>query len=298
MGRRAPVVSVVIPAYKNAQYVNQALDSVRGQTFGDHETIIVDDCSGEEFVSNYNIADDVQLVRHACNRGPASARNTGIREAKGRYIALLDMDDIWLPEKLEKQVRAMEQDPAVGLAYCHYTLVDECLAPLSNQPRLKPITDHSFRRLLKGNVIKSCSVVLVRREALDRCGVFDEQITGADDWDLWIRIARHFRIYMDSLPLTLYRTHPSQLSGNRTIMRKNAVVVRERWLEWAARERPEWLGWLRWRLSSDLGRLSKCQAAGGDTAVALTSLKRAAHICPSNPMTYLRMLNTLRLFRS
>lgn len=298
MGENGPVVSVVIPAYRNAQYVNQALESVRAQTFGDHETIVVDDGSGDEFVSNYNIGDDVQLVRHACNRGPAAARNTGIREAKGRYVAFLDMDDVWLPGKLEKQVRAMEQDSAIGLVYCHCTLVDECLGDIPNQPRPKPITHHPFKRLLKSNVIKSCSVVLVRREALDRCGAFDEQITGADDWDLWIRIARQFGVFMDPLPLALYRVHASQLSRHRTIMRASEVAVRERWLEWATREMPEWLGWLRWRLSSDLGRLSKCQSVGGDTAAALASLRRAAHVCPSHPITYLRMLNALLPFRS
>jgi glycosyltransferase involved in cell wall biosynthesis len=287
---RTPVVSVVLPAYRSAEFVNQALDSIRAQTLTDIEIIIVDDCSPEECVRQYDIRDNVTLIRHVERQGPAAARNSGIRAARGAYIALMDMDDIWLPDKLESQVQLMKSDGSVGLVYCHYTLVDERLQPTGQQPRPKPLGDRPLLRLLKGNVIKSCSVVMIRRDALDRCGIFDESIVGTDDWDLWLRIASEFKVCSDPRPLVLYRTHSNQLSGDYAVMREGSIVVRERWLPWAAKEAPEMVPVLRAHLCHEYQRLSKQQARNQSLSSSIRTLFTAVRTNPRDLRSYLRFL--------
>lgn len=291
-----PMVSVVIPAYQRPDYLNQALESVHCQTFADYEVIVVDDCSGDEFVSQYRLRDGIRLLRHDERRGPAAARNTGIENARGRFIALMDTDDFWLPDKLEMQVRELDYNSDVGLTYCHYVLVNDLLEPLPKQPRPKPLGKDPLRRLLWGNVIKSCSVVLVRREALEKCGLFDESILGVDDWDLWLRVARCYQILQDPTPRVLYRTHPAQFSDDRLMMRQGELAVREQWLEWAERERPDWTRRLRFRMSRDLQRLARCEMRAGLPREAVRTLRRALHVCPWNMQSHAQLLlATVRL---
>jgi len=275
-----PAVSVIIPGYGNAEFVNQAVQSVYDQTFTDWELIVVDDCSPAGVADAYHVGDRGRLILHPARCGPAGARNTGIREARGRYIALLDMDDIWLPQKLETQVREMEQRSCVGMSYCHHTLVDQQLMPLARQPVAEVPEPDLFKRLMRGNTIKSCSVVVLRREVLAQCGLFNEDITGTDDWDMWLRVARCSRIHCNPDALTLYRTHPNQLSKDGTVMRQGDVTVREYWLRWAKDERPEWTAWLRPRLAHALQRLAKCLMKEGNNAQAVIALRRAVAVWP------------------
>jgi glycosyltransferase involved in cell wall biosynthesis len=278
----APAVSVVIPAYCGHAYLNEALASVRGQTFADHETIVVDDCSGDECVSHYELGGDVRLIVHSERRGPAAARNTGIRESRGRYIALMDMDDVWLPEKLERQVEVLDRSPVAGLAFCHYTLADENLRPTERQPAPKKVGKSAFRRLLAGNIIKSCSVVMLRREAIDRCGGFDEALLGPDDWDLWLRIAHDYEICADPTPLALYRVHPAQLSRDAAAMRSAEVRVMRKWLSWVESHDPSIAPLVRGHLCRRLCRLASAQARDGDVRGSLDTLRSAKPAGPWN----------------
>lgn len=274
------MVSVVIPAYCSPEYLHQAVESVRQQTFAEYEIIVVDDCSGDECVSRYELGDNSRLVVHSHRRGPAAARNTGINESRGRYVALMDMDDIWLPEKLERQVGMLESNPGVGLAFCHYALADENLRPFGRQPAPKKIGKNPFGRLLAGNIIKSCSVVTLRREAIDRCGAFDEALLGTDDWDLWLRIAHDYEICADSEPLVLYRVHNTQLSRDAAAMRLMEVQVMRKWLALAESRYPEILPAVRNQLCHRLRRLASAQARNGDVSGSTDSLRAALQTNP------------------
>ena len=111
---KTPVVSVIIAAYQAPNYLKQAIESVQSQTFRDYEIIVVDDCSGEEYTSQYYLPEEATLICHKERYGaPAAPRNTGIRAARGKYVAFLDHDDVWLPDKLAVQVQALEDNPCL-----------------------------------------------------------------------------------------------------------------------------------------------------------------------------------------
>jgi glycosyltransferase involved in cell wall biosynthesis len=171
-----PAVSVVIPAYNAAGYLGSAVDSVLAQTWPASEILIVDDGSPDAtFEIASGMPTPVRAIRKP-NGGPASARNVGARESTGEWIALLDADDSWLPEKLERQMALVE--PGVGIVHC-----------LSGDPR--PIPDWlTFDDLWKRNSITTSSVI-IRREVFQKLGGFDEDrnLIGVEDHNFWLKVA-------------------------------------------------------------------------------------------------------------
>lgn len=237
-----PLVSVIIPAYRRADFVNQAVASVMRQTFTDYEIIVVDDCSGDEVVDGYHLPPGAQLIRRETNSGRASIpRNDGFRASRGRYVAFLDMDDIWLPEKLAKQVAVLESHPEIGLTFCHYQRVNEALQPLRHQNRPPVLAADVLRQLLAGNILRSPSQALIRRTVLEEAGGFDPAIIGTADWDLWIRLARITAFHADAAPNVLYRRYAGQQSRDQRKMRHGGIVVLDKALEWVTGERPDLL---------------------------------------------------------
>jgi glycosyltransferase involved in cell wall biosynthesis len=222
---RQPAVSVIIPAYNSAPYIAETIGSVLDQTFDDLELIVVDDGS----------ADDTPAVVTACgprvrliiqaNAGVCAARNRGIREAAGRYLCLLDHDDYWFPDKLQRQVTAMQEHPDCGVIYSPYIpWVPDAAGrfPAPDRFDLAAYGDgidaacsgwiyHLF--LLDCCMLTSTS--MFRREVFDRCGGFDEALPYSEDWELWLRISREFTFVKLRRPDTLYRQHPQQ--GNRVV---------------------------------------------------------------------------------
>ena len=230
------LVSVIIPAFNAAEHIRQTLDSVLAQTYQALEVIVVDDGSTdatgaivEEFVKKDA---RVQLVRQR-NAGVGAARNAAIRMARGEYIAPLDADDFWFPEKLEKQVARMEQcGSETGLVYCGTTLIDEYgnfLGDLS----LQAVEGRLRRALILRNFIGNASVPLLRATALEKVGVYltrTEQggAQGCEDWDLYIRIAETFNIRVVPEILTAYRQTSSSMRVNTESMEKSFAVVMQR----------------------------------------------------------------------
>ena len=205
-----PLVTVVIPTHNRAATLKEALDSVYGQEgVGqqfDLEVIVVDDASTDEtsqVVSRYPAG---RYVRHATNRGPAAARNTGIRESTGSLVALLDDDDVWLPHKLALQIPTLEAHPEAGGIYSHIRIEfgDRAYVwpDLSYTPR-----GSVFRDLLLTNSIPTPSV-LIRREAFAKAGYFDEQLTSAEDYDMMLRVAFHFPFVFVPGVVAVYRQRP------------------------------------------------------------------------------------------
>jgi glycosyltransferase involved in cell wall biosynthesis len=189
-----PLVSVVVIAYNCAEFVGHAVASVLEQTWKHLEVIVVDDGSTDRTPDVIRSIADPRLryVRQK-NSGPNAARNEGIRQARGNFIAFLDCDDWWLPAKLEKQLAKANGHPDVGLVYSWALRVDTSGA---HGDRFDSIVEgRVLDRLLLGNCIAgSASSAMVTRRAVETVGTFDESLHYAEDWEYWIRVASQFAV--------------------------------------------------------------------------------------------------------
>ena len=186
-----PLVSVVIPTYNSEKTIGRALASVFAQTYTPVEIIIADDCSTDNTVTAIeNLQNStIQIVRMESNGGPAKARNAGIDAAKGEYIAFLDSDDEWLPEKLAKQVEMLESNASLSIVGCRAETVDGAGSVLEVFPEDAPILGpDGWKGLLLSSWL-STICVMTRRDLLQD-ERFDETMQVAEDRDLWIRLAR------------------------------------------------------------------------------------------------------------
>jgi glycosyltransferase involved in cell wall biosynthesis len=188
--------SIIVIVYNGEQYIERAVSSALGQTVADIEVIVVDDGSSDGSADRVRRIKDsrLRLVRQN-NQGPSAARNTGIHEAKGDWIAFLDCDDWWAPDKLEHQLATAARSNDVALVYSGATTLLEDGSVLSEAvPRLRGAV---LKDLLLGNHITgSSSSVLIRRDVLLELGGFRTDIHYGEDWDLWLRIAARHRIEM------------------------------------------------------------------------------------------------------
>lgn len=210
---RDPTVSVVIPTCRRPVELAEAVDSVIAQTFSDWECLVVDASGdGPSSISPRPSRDPrVSYVgdqRVRGRRSAAAARNAGVRAARGSLIAFLDDDDIWLPDKLERQVAVFEAEPDVQLVFSHMERFGQrsgVWPDVSVPERL------SFAELLGGNLIPT-SACVVRRAALDEVGLFDVGLAQCEDYELWLRVARFGPLR--SLPdvHVRYREHAGSLS--------------------------------------------------------------------------------------
>ena len=214
MNNMAPFISVVITTYNRQDKFKRALASVLGQTFKDFEVIIVDNASSDgtrEYIQSQN-DQRIRYIRHESNLGGCAARNTGIKNSKAMYIALLDDDDEWFASRLEKQLKVFEHaPPGLGLVYVGTEIYDEqkqCILK-NNVPQYK---GRVYERLLLGTILGSVSSVLVKRECFEKAGLFDETLSSCQDWDMWLRLARYFEFdYVDEI-LVRINVHGEQIS--------------------------------------------------------------------------------------
>ncbi|MCX7595968.1 MAG: glycosyltransferase [Fischerella sp.] len=222
-----PKVSVVIPAYNSMKYLPETLESVLQQSFTDFEVLIINDGSSDRIVQWASGLTDsrVKLISQK-NQGVSVARNTGIAHAQGEYIAFLDADDFWHATKLEKQVRCLDDNQAVGLVHTWMAFVD------SNGKSIgRVITSHAegdvWKQLLESNQI-ACSSVMVRRCCLETVGGFEPNLNFAEDWDLWIRISCHYPFAVIKEPLYYYRQVSNSLSKNLQVLEESCRFVIEK----------------------------------------------------------------------
>ncbi|MCH8850101.1 MAG: glycosyltransferase family 2 protein [Chloroflexi bacterium] len=228
-----PWVSVIIPTYDRVVMLRRAIASVLGQTFRDFELIVVDNGSrdGTEKMVR-NIPDPrVRLVRRPRPEGPARARNAGIAVARGEWVAFLDNDDEWLPEKLERQMARMEQesDPKTAIIYCAlYPEEAGGERRLSAEVALPEgdLTDI----LLRQDVIMTPTVYVVKRSALTEIGGFAPAADSAEDVDCWMRLAcRGYRFVAVQEPLVVYHFHRDQITKNAVHILRSDRVLEGRW---------------------------------------------------------------------
>jgi glycosyltransferase involved in cell wall biosynthesis len=199
-------VSVVIPLYNARDVIAQTIGSVLAQTWKNYEIIVVDDGSEDGSGDIVRIfGKSVCYIRHE-NTGVAGARNRGIAQSKGQYIALLDHDDLWNPTKLEKQVAILEERPEVGMVITDVMHIDQNGNPIGKAGSGYNPKDRFSRLFVKGYT-PTPSSAMIRRSVFDQVGQFDEAFhsAGLDDHELWPRIAHICEICNIAEPLTCHR---------------------------------------------------------------------------------------------
>jgi len=225
-----PTVSVVIPTYNAARYVEAAVDSVLGQTFRDVEVLVVDDGSTDEtepVLAGYGNA--IRYLRQE-NGGVSAARNRGIQESKGRYVAFLDADDMWFPEKLARQIAALESSRQHRACSSAHLVCTESLTPLAVQRSVR--SDSTLEDLLlRGNVVGTPSSVLCDRSLFSISGSFDLSLSQCADWDMWVRLATITEFLYLNEPLVAYRQHGSNMSADPALLERDSVRVLEKGFE-------------------------------------------------------------------
>ncbi len=206
-----PRISVVIPTYRHRDFILATLDSVFAQTMTDLEVIVVNDGSPDDtrdLLVPLVREGRVQYVEQP-NEGQSRARNAGLARTRGHYVALLDDDDLWPKDKLEWQARFLDEHPDVGAVGGTLQVFDE-RSTLRWEGKFHPAI--TFESLFLENPFRTPGQTLIRRDLLARLGGMNTSIWGADDWDLWFRIAKISKIVMlDRLSL-YYRQHPTNAS--------------------------------------------------------------------------------------
>jgi glycosyltransferase involved in cell wall biosynthesis len=232
-----PTVSVIIPAYNAMTYLPETVESVLRQSFTDFEVLIIDDGSCDRIGQWAAQIQDprVRLISQE-NQGASGARNTGLAQAQGKYIAFLDADDLWEPTKLKKQVCCLEHNPALGLVYTWTALIDR-----AGKPTGRVFASHAagdvWEQLIQHNIIECGSSPMIRRCCFETVGVFDRNLLAVEDWDMWIRIASNYPFAVIAQPLTYYRQLPSSLSKNWQLMEKCFEIFFEKAFRAALPER-------------------------------------------------------------
>jgi glycosyltransferase involved in cell wall biosynthesis len=238
-----PTVSVVIPVYR-ARHLRAAIDSVRAQTFSDYEIIVVDDGSPDRPELERWLAGDRDGLRYLKqeNQGPSSARNAGVRSARGTFVAFLDADDTWERTYLEEQVGALTHPAGIDMSYCNWMTMG-----IAEARAYGPATCTS---LLRDECQVILSGVVAKREALLTAGLFDERFRHGEDFDLWLRMLKNgARLEFHRRPLLNRRVHASSLSYDTVTHGEKALLVLEKFrdrTDLVADER----GAVEWRLRS------------------------------------------------
>lgn len=234
-------VDVVIPLYNTERYIQESVRSVLSQTTPPQRLIVVDDGSTdhsaarvEEVIAAYNGPTRIELLRTA-NGGLSAARNKGIARCTSDYVAFLDADDVWMPTKLQRQVELFATSEVKDLVLVHtdYHLIDTEGNAYAGEPVIHPSPDFRgevFLRLLKVNLVSgSGSAVLARRAAIEQAGGFDENLKAAEDWDMWLRLARLGGIDHVTADLVAIRRHASGMQADASHMLRNMIVFFTKW---------------------------------------------------------------------
>lgn len=265
-----PTVSVIIPLFNGKEVIGRTIESAVAQTYQDREIILVDDGSTDGSADIVKTFGHKVRYRHFENGGVAKARNRGIRLANGRFIALLDHDDLWAPTKLEKQVRFLERHPAIGMVVTDVAHIDRngCLTGEIGRG-FNP--NENFARLFVHGYVPTPSAAMIRRSVFDKVGFFDERFhsAGLDDHELWARVAGDCDIAGIPEPLTFHRAGKKKSAA---IGLEHRAILISTLLERFGWEREKRRYLLRERASylSDLG---KQQIRDGDRLSGFLSLR-------------------------
>jgi cellulose synthase/poly-beta-1,6-N-acetylglucosamine synthase-like glycosyltransferase len=210
-----PKVSIIMPVRNGQKYIGEAIESIAAQTYRDFELIVVNDGSTDgtcDQLQRFTSRIDLQCIHHPTTQGIARSVNDGIRNARGRFIAFLDHDDLWFPEFLETQMAHLDRNPDVGMVHSDFQTIDAAgnvlEASVAKCRKRTRVSGYVFRALFMDSFIVGNSV-LIRKDCFNRLGVFDEALR-IGDYHMWLRIARFYKVNYTPEVLTKYRQHQTQ----------------------------------------------------------------------------------------
>jgi hypothetical protein len=242
---RDPTVSIIIPAYKVAAFMQETLESVFAQSFTDFEVIVINDGSPD----TTELENAIESYRHAvtylkqANQGAAAARNAGLRVARGRFVAFLDGDDIWLPNFLNEQLNLIQSDGGYDLVYADaVNFGDQASGGRTSMEANPSNGEVTFQKLLCGECNVITSTVVARKELIMRVGLFDVNFPNSQDFDLWLRLAKDAkarityqrrvlvrrRLYQGSLASDSVKSFEGELRVLEKVSRRADLTSRER----------------------------------------------------------------------
>jgi len=234
-----PTVSVIIPSYNRAHLLGRAIQSILNQTYQDFEIIVVDDGSKdntEEVVRGFNDK-RIRYIWHEVNKGGSAARNTGIRAARGEYIAFQDSDDEWLSQKLEKQMKVFEKvSPKVGVVYTGYWRLKGDKKTYIPSSKVSQKEGDIHKILLEVNFVTTQAVV-VKTECFERAGMFEEELRRLEDWELWIRISKYYHFKCIDEPLVVSYYTPGSISADESALIRARKLILEKHFEDTKKDR-------------------------------------------------------------
>ncbi len=285
MDARKPLVSVVVPAYNAAAFIERTLNSVCAQSWSELEILVVDDGSSDDtadIVHRLAAGDGrIRLLRQE-NQGVSAARNLGIENARGEYIALLDADDIWMPEKIDRQMRVFQSgSPRIGLVYTQSVRIFEDGRPPVYSGG-NEADGEVFFALLHGNFLQNASTPLIRRACFDKAGVFSlefrkQRAQGCEDWDMYLRIAEHYEFGLVREHLTGYWQSAESMSTNWDVMHRSYRLL----MDGARTRHPDIPGYVfRWSRSNYFVYLANLASRGGDLASSMRLMTSAVALDP------------------
>lgn len=275
----APEVSVVVPTHNVAPFIGAAIESILAQNFGDFEVILMDDGSSDSTVEVARRFDDDRLnIVPRRHRGPTRTMNEAIELARGRWIAFLDGDDMWAPDKLRRHVEVMNARPGLDMTFCRSRMVNE---EGQNLPIKSPRWKGSLRyeQLLVSNPAANGSSIVARRQALMEAGCFDNDFAASYDYDLWLRLALLRPNNIACIPevLTYYRRRSGQITADPSIMEDSwkQLIEKHRQLN------PETVNALEPRSRSNLYRyLAAIAYEAGQPGLGLSYMRRSLSSSP------------------
>ncbi len=245
-----PTISVIVPVYNGSVTIRETLESVLNQTFTDFELIVINDGSTDSTLEVIAQISDPRLQTFSYpNAGLNASRNRGIVRFSGEYISYIDADDLWTPDKLESQYQALQDNPKAGLAYSWTNCIDESSQFLRPDSRAT-FSGDVFAPMLLAYFLSNGSNPLIRRQVLLELGGFDETLTSAQDWEMYIRVASRYPFAVVPKPQVLYRQSANSMSMNVRMKEAAATEVINR----AFAQAPETLQYLKPR---SLGNLYK-----------------------------------------
>jgi glycosyltransferase involved in cell wall biosynthesis len=307
-----PTVSVIIPAYNVAQFIGETLDSVLAQTFTDYEVIVINDGSPDVVEFEEILKPYLQRILYIKqeNHGAASARNRGLQEARGEFIAFLDADDLWAKNYLEEQLKFINST-ACDLVYSDALITGD--SPLAGRTFMETAPSEgevTVRSLLRATCNVITSGVLARKQPILDCGRFDETLRNSHDFDLWVRLAKQGNhLAYQRKVLLQYRCHDNSLSGDaiNNVVRQLRVYDKfERCYDLSREERADvshMLGNLRAELELETGKMHLAQGNFADARNAFETankhyrkakLSLAIFLLKFSPRLLFRLYGTLR----
>lgn len=223
-----PHISVIIPAYKAENFIAQTVQTVLDQSYTDFELLIVDDGSPDDqanVIKQLEAQDNRVRYIYKENGGVSSARNLGFKQSKGQLLAFLDADDLWFSDNLEKKVQRFQEDQAFGLVHSNADVINENGQPTGEIKEGKEGYILDDLLAWNGTCIPAPSSILVKREVLEKVGLFHERLSNSADQEFFFRVAKDYKIGKVDAVTWQYRVHGNNMHSNIAVMEKDLILT-------------------------------------------------------------------------